>query len=510
MIYLKLLFSLLIPLLLGWTIVALVLTKETAAAAIERLAWSWGLGTVFLTSIMFVLLCLKIPLTFINIMIPVAIYLTMSLAVIVKKHYPLFDPEEEWGTLSLLEKLLLIAISGKVLYVGFEALIKPVVAWDAWTSWAFKSKIFFFNNVPLISYFRDYPIGIVDYPLHLPLLETWIFNCLGTWNDQLVKVIFPIYFLSLLLAVFYGLRRLTNRYQALLFTFILSALPLLTYHATIEYADLLLACYFACGIILLYLWMVKQKDGFLWLSALFLGCLPLLKKEGLLFLIIAPGILLYYFVISRSNISWEGGRRKFVLFVTICLLIPAPWFIFKKVMDIRALSGQTPYLPAADVLAQRLISIGQIFIKKMFVEGNWNILWFIFLLTTLIYFKRIINSTARFLFYIILISIGILIVIYLLTDSFAFLLDGTTLNRNMLTLVPIVVFFIALIIPLTERREMMTNSASTAAGPDARARRATGASAGRRRRPRVGRGGPAGPGGLRRAIPPGAGGAAWV
>jgi len=68
-----------------------------------------------------------------------------------------------------LEKLLLIAISGKVLYVGFEALIKPVVAWDAWTSWAFKSKIFFFNNVPLISYFRDYPIGIVDYPLHLPL-----------------------------------------------------------------------------------------------------------------------------------------------------------------------------------------------------------------------------------------------------------------------------------------------------------------------------------------------------
>jgi 4-amino-4-deoxy-L-arabinose transferase-like glycosyltransferase len=316
------------------------------------------------------------------------------------------------------------------------------MAWDARTSWAFKAKIFFIDNVPLISFFKDYPIGIADYPLHIPLLETWIYNCLGVWNDQLVKVIFPLYFAGLLLIVYYGLRRIKPRLESLLFTFVLSALPFLTYHATIGYADFPLAFYYATGLLLLYLWMENKDSKFLLLSVVFLGFLPWIKKEGILLLLVSFFVFFLFLLFQRGGASFKKWGKPLIYFV-IPVLISGPWFIFKKIAQISSNVDQTPYLPAWDVLAERLNSVGRIFFEKMFFSGNWNILWFLFVLVTIIYFRKILVTNAKFLFLTVVLNLASLAAIYLFTHSYKYLLDGTTLNRNILTFIPTVVLCVA-------------------------------------------------------------------
>jgi hypothetical protein len=445
MIWLKLIFSLIVPWLIGYCIVALVLRKGFESPPLERFAWAFGLGTAFLTLEMFFLVALKIPLTVVSIAIPAFAFMGVALIIVYRQRYPLFNLGDLRFTLlgSWAERILFSAIILKVLYVFFEALIKPVVAWDAWTSWAFKAKIFFIDNVPLISFFKNYPIGIVDYPLHIPLLETWIYNCLGVWNDQIVKVIFPLYFACLLLIVYYGLRRIKPRFESLLFTFVLSALPLLAYHATIGYADFPVAFYYASGLLLLYLWMEKQDNRFLLLSVLFLGFLPWIKKEGILLLSVSYFIFFLFLSLQKGGATLRGKLVGMWPYLAVPVLISGPWFIFKKIAQIGSNVDQTPYLPAFDVLVQRLNGIRQIFFEKMFLSGNWNILWFLFILVAVIYFRKILAGNSRYLFLSVLLNLGALVAVYLFTHSYRFLLDGTTLNRNMLTFIPTVVLCVA-------------------------------------------------------------------
>ncbi|MBN2057416.1 MAG: hypothetical protein JW782_01285 [Candidatus Saganbacteria bacterium] len=453
--------SLLFPLLLGYCIVALVLRNRTISPALERFAWAFGLGTAFLTMVMFILVLLKVPLTLANIILPCLVLLCPALFLIIKKRYPLFGlfslsatfrsvliADKEQGRLVYWsERTLLLAVILKIGYVFFEALIKPVVAWDAWTSWAFKARIFFIDKVPLVSYFERYPIGIKDYPLHIPFLETWIYNCLGVWNDQVVKIIFPLYFVCLLLILYYGLRRLLPRLNSLIFTFVLSALPFLTYHATISYADFPLAFYYLAGLMLLYLFMASKDKSFLLLSMLYLGCLPWVKKEGMLLLAVVLFVYLLYLFFEKDGASFKDKLLSDLKYLVVPLLLSAPWALFKTAMGIGANRDQRPYLPAFSVLAERLVNLLRISGEKMFFSGNWNILWALFFLVGAIYFWRIISSKAKYLFLTVLLNLAALAAIYLFTDSYKYLLDGTTLNRNMLTFIPSLVLCLAVGVP---------------------------------------------------------------
>jgi hypothetical protein len=79
----------------------------------------------------------------------------------------------------------------------------------------------------------------------------------------------------------------------------------------------------------------------------------------------------------------------------------------------------------------------------MFFSGNWNILWFLFLLVAVIYFRKILATNSKYLFLSVVLNLGALVAIYLFTHSYRYLLDGTTLNRNMLTFIPTVMLCVA-------------------------------------------------------------------
>ena len=462
-ILLKLLLSLLLPLLAGYALLSICFKKQTQSPALERFALSWAVGTGALTWLMFFLVITKIPLTVINLAVPGLIFLGIALPVMIRNGYPLLNAAELANTMKnafsfppaegkltfWLERSLLGAIILKVIYVFFEALIKPVVAWDAWGNWALKAKIFFLDPVPLVSYFERYRAGLPDYPLHLPLLESWIYTCLGEWNDQLVKIIFPLYFLSLLLLFYYALRRTAPRLNALLFTFLLSSLPFLVYHATIEYADFPLALYYSFSLILLYLWAEKSDRGFFLCSALLAGMLPLVKKEGLVYLLIILFILAIILLIKKSSLAEK--TRAFISYAIFPVLICSPWLIFTKLLRLEGAGVQAPHLIALPDLLDRLLNIIIIFFNKMFLSGNWNIIWPLFCLVMILSYRSLLTSKLKLILFSIVLNLAFLAAIYLFTDSYAFLLDGTTLNRNLLVLMPSVVFITAGLFSLAPR-----------------------------------------------------------
>ena len=92
---------------------------------------------------------------------------------------------------------------------------------------------------------------------------------LGRINEQLVKSVFPLYYVAALGILYFGIRRFSSRTYALVFTFILASISQFNNFATNGYMDLPLAYYYLAGTLFLFYWFREtDKTGFLYISAI--------------------------------------------------------------------------------------------------------------------------------------------------------------------------------------------------------------------------------------------------
>ena len=177
----------------------------------------------------------------------------------------------DWVFIGLLIALFLFVIPRAVMY--------PVWAWDAISTWGFKAKVFYQRGIVDLGGFEAHNY----YPDLVPLLCTYLYLWLGQVNDHLVKLVFPLWGGAFLALLFGMLRRLgLGRTLALGLTafFALNGITFIT-HMHIVYADLSLT-YFTLGAVgFLYLWLTgAAPPGTLPLAALFFAGLPWSKFEG--------------------------------------------------------------------------------------------------------------------------------------------------------------------------------------------------------------------------------------
>jgi len=215
----------------------------------------------------------------------------------------------------IIEIVLIVLILFQVLTSIFITVIFPVRFWDAITCWSFKAKAFFLDKTIYDFYSKhSYKFSHPSYPILLPLLQTYSYFSMGTLNENLMKLIFPLFYVSLLI-VNYGFLRIKyseinpkvnnnsakikkdNRIlgknypkiTSLFFTFILSTVPIIFDHSYIEYTNLAFAFYLYLSVMFMILWIRFKNDGLktnrlIILSAIFASQLPLLRSEGILFL----------------------------------------------------------------------------------------------------------------------------------------------------------------------------------------------------------------------------------
>jgi hypothetical protein len=248
---------------------------------LERVAAGFGVGALVITLWMLALSGLGLPFSLLLILGP-----PLGLAGLARSLWgrppqetPPAAPTRPPAPYGLWDWVFIGLLAALGLFVVLRALMYPVWAWDALSTWGFKARVFYLKGAVDLGGFEAHNY----YPNLVPLAITYLYLWLGQINDSLVKIIMPLWGGAILALLFGMLRRLgLKRTPALGVTafFALNGITFIT-HLHILYSDLA-TTYFTLGAVaLVYLWLTgAAPPRTLPLAALFFAGLPWSKFEG--------------------------------------------------------------------------------------------------------------------------------------------------------------------------------------------------------------------------------------
>jgi hypothetical protein len=263
--------------------------------------------------------------------------------------------------------------------VSIHMVAWPVSGWDGWSIWALKARIFYLSQSIPSGYFHDASrlFSHPDYPLLLPLAETWIDGWLGQANSWAIMALFPFFFLGIVVLVMGTLRRSLGPRPALAGAMALLCVPFVIAQGGAGDADIPVTLMMTGSSIFLWQWLYRPDNPrALILSGLFAGLAAWTKKEGLILLLIT--MLVVVIAAWQRRADAPGCRRaplEVCLFLAPALLLVGPWLAFLAVR--RPLSRD--FLPfdveTLVVHLNRLPTILALVTQHLVDVWRWNVIW---------------------------------------------------------------------------------------------------------------------------------------
>jgi hypothetical protein len=434
---------------IGWNVLFLLSFKSKRPFyLLERLSIAYGLGLGFVSIEMLLFYFLKIEFSIFAIIAPWMVLFVLNSVLQIKcgvKAGTERLAETKNGAYKWLKIFLACGISFEILYAFFRAIIAPMESYDAIAIYAIKSKIFYLaRSIPAdfftrIASFFPHP----DYPLNIPLSETLCYLFLGSLNDQLVKVIFPFYFVGILVILYFAIKRFAGQAYALLFTFLLATIPQFNEFATNGYVDLILAYYYFISMLFLFTWFQEQDTKFLVISAVMVALAGWTKNEGLMYCGINIILLFIFSALSR---------KKQILYPLIYAVIIAavlmPWLWIKASTgmfnnDIE-LGGAHSFNLAR--MFRRVMPTLYVFQKQFFGLKKWNILWPTAFVILVFNYKSAFIGNRKYLALSLLFTVSGYVFIYLTSPLDIDFFVSKTWNRFLIHMVPIVIYWLAVVL----------------------------------------------------------------
>lgn len=329
---------------------------------------------------------------------------------------------------TLLTTLLIVIC----LYVVFESISRPLLAWDGWATWLFRSKIFFFDNTIK-------PESLVysgsDYPLVISLYSTFLYKLIGSVNDKLVLLAYPLFFISLVM-IFYGsTKEYIGEKKALFFTILLALLQNLIRHGGYfesGMADLPLAYFFLMDFTLLLSFLRKPNLRSMLILQFVIGITALIKNEGVPFGIIMELVIIYTLIRNKYF--------KLIGLVGVFIFLYLSWEVYKNWYGIHLndlLNRRT-----FDLI--RLPEIAKGFVIEMLNIKNWNLLWFAFTLSAIATVKTWSRARFKIVYLFIFAQLLIYGYIFLITPIDVNVHIKNVVDRLFLHIAPLALFAIAM------------------------------------------------------------------
>jgi hypothetical protein len=236
-----------------------------------------------------------------------------------------------------------VLVIANFLLIVFFTVIYPIKFWDAIACWSLKGKAFFIDGT-INSFFtdHDYTFSHNSYPLYLPLIQTWVLTWMGESNENLLKLIFPIYYSSLIFTLYYLFRQRIRKLLSIVLVFIVSVLPIIVDHGYIEYTNLLFSVALLLAVYFLYIAKtMKGKTSFLILSAVFFTICAMTRSEGIIYSLLFIIINLFFFI-SESTRKKRSIKNIINLFLPIVVFIVflAPWYVLKIKLGLPFISSE--------------------------------------------------------------------------------------------------------------------------------------------------------------------------
>lgn len=340
--------------------------------------------------------------------------------------------------------LLLVLIAVHILFAGYDALGRPLLPWDAWTTWTYRAKIWFLNQelspfVGADSWLGSMQTGTYTlpahaYPLVVSLIQLWPALAQEQWHDA--AAIFPglLAGIALLLALYGQARSLgCSPLLALIGGYLLISIPLLDAHLALPgYADVWLSGFAGLGFVALLQWSQSRSRIQLATGLLFLGLGLFIKREGSLWLMM--GLL---FILLQS-LSWKYvfalGLAMLLAIFSDNALINIPW------LGQLGYANGAFYLPGLGAIILQPQNAPLAVINNLFINDSWNLLFF-YLFTMLVLLllptgKKPRQSLVSFL---VLLSM-VIAAVFFLSSKGEWLKDSTAFGRLLLQMLPALVF----------------------------------------------------------------------
>jgi len=427
-------FSLLLP---GYLILALFF-DQASRGFLKKLALSFALGMLWLSWQLLVLLFvwqLKIGAYFIWLLMAE----NLLLLIFYGRRYG-FDFKKRWNftlkNFKPLEILFSVLITTQLLFAAANAAVKPVATFDSLAMWALKAKTIFLNQgVVFDSGQPGYWAAAShhNYPPLVPLAQFWQSFLVGRFDEILINWIFVAFYAALLFFLYGSLRAYLNRTYSLFFTWLLATMPLILYHSYSVYADLPLAFFLTVAFVYWYKWLEAGGADKLVLAALFMAGAALTKNDAVFFIL--AGVLATMPAVAFNWRKWRQWLLGYGLVLT-ATLAPWWWFMWRHDLGLSNVTGGWGWHP----------QIFKSFYTVLFIAASWNIWWFVFVLLTALFSAQIVKQRPLALAYLNwLAAAGGLLLLYLLTESYQYAVDGTAVSRTLIGLAPLSLWLIAML-----------------------------------------------------------------
>ncbi len=365
------------------------LTGLSDSDPLFRLALAYPLGAGIVSLQMFFYALLSIPFGFYVIALP---WLFSGVLVLLlkpggyEKRHVHGEAHKRYG---LLEKVLLSVILFQVIFSLLNSVALPVEGYDAWVIWLLKGKAFYLDGAVTDEFFSKALYsngnpGAYTYPLLVPLSVAFGYIGMGHIDDRLIKILFSLYYISLLVVFYNLLIAKTSRTTALVFTAMLATVPRVMMQSGLRgtgYADLPLSVYFLVGAGFGYRYMEGGDKRDILVSALFLSLGAWTKNEGLTFLFFALGLL----SIHALRKDGAAAAKTLVPAFASVLFIALPWQIYKTYLPELSVSMISD-LSVSTVLSNlnRVPFILSVTSHKLFTANKYHITWGLYVILTIL------------------------------------------------------------------------------------------------------------------------------
>lgn len=407
---------------------------KSQANFLFKLALAYGMGAALITLELFstfFVLKLKVNLTVFYLFLIAESALLLYLIFKNKLNFRLPELKFNLPKIKISAIIIFILILIQVVLLSFNALARPPIAYDNLTMWQYKPKVLFYENQINFNE-QQYAYlgggGHINYPWLSPMLSYWLYANLGEFNDLAGNLINIIYYLSILIIIYYFLKKYLPTAVSLIFVWLFSTMPLPFYHAYNGYADLILSFYLLLAFVFLFYWLETQEKKQLLIAGIFFSCALFTKNDALIFTL--AGFLIILIKLFIINKKFIAGLKNSALYLLAIILPLLPW-LFIKIKYHLAFSNVDPGIAYHGEVWQNIY-------WALFLNNSFNIWWFaviISLAANIIKIKKQNNLILAWLF-LIFCFCG-LTILYLFTEEYHFAVDNTALSRNFLTLVPI-------------------------------------------------------------------------
>jgi hypothetical protein len=307
-----------------------------------------------------------------------------------------------------------------------HAIILPTYHIDSLTNWTMRSKVSFYDHAIAFDASEIRGVAKPHYPFLFHSFQLIVNQGNANWNDRSANAATFMLTLSCVSSLFLILLSRKGFDQALVGIMIILGVPLVSFHLSQGYADIILISYLLLSLASMWLYRKEQNVRWLLVSALFIAASVWTKSEGMI-----VGFLVWL-IILLPDMKHALKRVHILSSIGIALLlsIPFPLFLITKGMSLTPHSSDTSIGWHPDALMTA--------IKGLFIGGSMGITWFALPLTIVIMLRslhkgdsRIDKSAARLGLWGAS-SFCIILFTYVFTPNAVFLESGESYYRQLM------------------------------------------------------------------------------